>query len=91
MILINHFVFADEGRVFGSSSDYYENNTRDVIQEWQTDKDNPCRDAEHKMGEIRRIRQIYRKKPLPNSNELWDPTTTHYWDPPIPDRTYKNY
>ena len=75
----------------GSDSRDYEGATRDVIQEWQHDEDNPCRDIEHTIGEKRKIKQTYKKKPKPKPDGLWDPTTTHYWSPPIPTKTYKDY
>ena len=73
----------------GSHPSDYERTTRDVVQEWQHDEDNPCKDTKHPIGERRRIKQTYRKKPDPLPDGLWDPTTSHYWAPSIPDRTYE--
>lgn len=75
----------------GSDPSDYEGATRDVIQEWQHDEDNPCRDSEHTIGEQRKIEQTYIKKPQPKPDELWDPTTTHYWSPQVSTRTYDDY
>ena len=91
LVIVKHFVFADEGKVIGSDPQQYEQGTRDAIQEWQHDKKSPCRDKEHTIGEKRKIRQKYLRKPTPKETELWDPTTTHYWSPPVSSRTYDDY
>ena len=75
----------------GSNPSDYEGATRDVEQEWQHDKDNPCIDSEHTIGEKRKIKQEFKKKPTPKPDELWDPNTTHYWAPPVSTRTYDDY
>jgi len=72
----------------GSHPSDYEGTTRDVIQKWQHDKDNPCRDSEHSIDAHRRIKQQFQKKPTPKPGELWDATTTHYWGPPVSTKTY---
>jgi RHS repeat-associated protein len=78
----------DNPSFIGADPKEYEWTRRDVIQEWQHDPDNPCRDSEHTIGAQRRITQKYQPIPPRKSNELWDPQKTHYWGPAIPSRTY---
>ena len=77
----------------GTDPKHLEGSTRDVIQEWQEDPDNPCKDGEHKIGDRRKIKQKFspRLAPKPGEFEYRDPNVTHKWLPYVPDRTYKNY
>jgi len=90
-VLVKHLSTIDEGIPLGSNPQHYEFATRDLIQEWQKDPNNPCKDKDHKIGEQRKIRQSYIKQPKSTNNELWDDTATHYWSPQIPSPTYNEY
>ncbi len=66
--------------------------TRDVIQKWQQDPNNPCRDNEHAIGTIRRIRQTYMSFPNrgPGKDLINDPKKDFYyqWHPWVSSPAY---
>ena len=67
----------DEPSIAGSDPKELERTRRDVIQEWQHDPENPCRDSEHTIGARRKITQTFKQKPPRQREELWDKNTTH--------------
>jgi RHS repeat-associated protein len=88
--IVRHFIYAEEGRAI-THTDNSLGATRILIQEWQHDEENPCRDSEHTIGATRRIKQTFQKKPEPPFREpgYWDSTTENYWAPPVGSRTYQ--
>jgi len=76
----------------GSAPEEYVGLTRDVIQEWQHDPNNPWRDREHPIGSERRIRQTYIQHINPGPSEVLinDPEAFFYyqWTPWADSCTY---
>jgi hypothetical protein len=89
-LITRHIVFIDEGKPLGTNPKTYEGSTRYLIQEWQHDPDNPCKDSQVPMGWTRKIRQNYVSKPDPRPEGYWSPSN-HWWSPQVPNRTYRNY
>lgn len=71
------------------------NLSREVIQEWQHDPNNPCRDNEYPVGTRRRITQTYTQyvNHGPSKNLTNDPNADFYyqWSPWVDSPTYNNY
>jgi len=82
-----HLSTLDEGKPFGTQPEHYEGNTRDAIQEWQHDPENPSRDSEHPIGTERKTPQEYQKKPSPRPPGYWDPSD-YWWFPQVPPEGY---
>ena len=69
---------------------------RDIIQEWQSDPNNPCRDKEFPIGTIRKIPQTYQRFPFGYSEpSIVDPDSPaaegYGWFPGVPNNTYNSY
>lgn len=68
---------------------------RDIIQEWQRDPNNPCRDKEYPIGTIRRVTQTYTRfiNPGPSEVLINDPNAEYYyqWDPWVGSPTYESF
>jgi len=70
---------------------------RDIIQEWQSDPDNPCRDKEYPLGARRRILQTWTvfmynwDVPILLNKPLEDGFWYYTWDPLVPNYTYKEF
>jgi len=75
--------------------DNFANMKREVIQEWQRDSNNPCRDKEYPIGARRIIPQNYTQYINPGSREVIinNPNENFYyqWVPWVESSTYKNY
>ncbi|MCP4669908.1 MAG: RHS repeat-associated core domain-containing protein [Desulfobacula sp.] len=87
--VFRQFFYPEEGKFIGDPRNTV-GSTRDVIQEWQPDEENSCRDNEHTIGEQRKIKQTLKNKPNPLPDGLWD-LGPNYWAPPVPTRTYDDY
>jgi RHS repeat-associated protein len=80
----------------GADPEEYVGLQRGVIQEWQHDPDNPCRDKEHSMGAKRRITQkrikVINNHP-PGEALVNDINADYYyrWEPFVPNQTYKDF
>jgi RHS repeat-associated protein len=77
----------------GADPSHYTGMQRDVIQEWQHDPKQPCRDSEHPIGSKRKIRQTYTKfiNPGPSSVLINDPEAPflYQWLPWVNSPTYE--
>ena len=89
IIIARQIAFAQEGRVI-THTDNAIGSTRDVIQEWQCDSAHPERNGEHPIGQKRKIKQTFQKKPGKLKPGLWS-TSNYWWTPQVPARTYDDY
>ena len=68
---------------------------RDVLQEWRSDPNNPCKDDEFPVGKKRRILQKYKKyfNPGPSKVLINNPDAPYYyqWEPWVGSPTYENF
>jgi len=84
----------EDPNLAGSSPNHYVGIQRDVIQEWQHDENNPCRDNERPIGEKRTINQEYKIfiNGGPSVDLINDPDTSFYyqWSPWVGSPTYDN-
>ena len=85
----------DDPSLAGADPQEYEGMRRDIIQEWQRDEENPCRDSLFPLGTRRRITQKYIKQLNPGPGEVVinNPEDTFYytWEPLIGSPTYKEF
>jgi len=80
----------------GADPEEYVGIKRSLIQEWQRDPDNPCRDKEHSIAAKRRITQKRIKviNRHPPGEALVDDINADYyykWEPSVPNQTYKDF